>query len=162
MKKTIKEIADELGVSKTAVRKKMTDEVKTKFAETVSGTIYIEPEGVSIIKSCFMKSIEQTRFSPVSGNEFPEVSSDISGVLELLREELKSKNKLIEEQQKSIHELTTALENTTSSLQAAQALHAGTMHKQLGSGEQKKEEDKSSTEETTEKPGFFSRIFKGR
>lgn len=42
MSKTIKQIAEELGVSKTAVRKKMTPEVQTKFAE-VSGEVSGQP-----------------------------------------------------------------------------------------------------------------------
>ena len=42
MSKTIRQIADEIGVSKTAIRKKMTEEVKTKFSKTVSGIIYID------------------------------------------------------------------------------------------------------------------------
>lgn len=162
MKKTIKEIAEELGVSKTAVRKKMTDEVKTKFAETVSGTIYIAPEGINIIKSLFKKNESQTKFAEVSENQFTEVSSEVSTVIELLKEELKSKNSLIEEQQKSIHELTMALENTTSSLQAAQALHAGTMQKQLKSttGETLPEDTgELMGQERKKRPSFLARIF---
>jgi len=49
----------------------------------------------------------------------------------MLQSELDSKNKLIDEQQQTIRELTAALENTTASLHAAQSLHAGTMQKQL-------------------------------
>ena len=34
MSKTIKELADEFGVSKTAIRKKLTEEFRSKWVET--------------------------------------------------------------------------------------------------------------------------------
>ncbi|MGL5254253.1 MAG: hypothetical protein ACRC9L_04525 [Brevinema sp.] len=133
--KTIKQIADELGVSKTAVRKKMSDEVKTKFAETVSGVIYISVSGENLIKQAFSRDEPQTEVSGVCGNQFPPVSGQVSGefavVIEVLKQQLEVKDRQIEQQQQSIKELTAALENTTDSLKAAQALHAGTIHQQL-------------------------------
>ena len=90
--KTIKEIAEELGVSKTAVRKKMTDEVKTKFAETVSGVIYLNEQGEKLIKQGFSKGEPKTEVSGVSANQFAEVSGQVSGefavVVELMKEQL--------------------------------------------------------------------------
>ena len=71
--KTIKQIADELGVSKTAVRKKMTDEVKTKFAETVSGVIYISVCGENLIKQAFSHSEPSTKVDEVDANHFMSV-----------------------------------------------------------------------------------------
>jgi hypothetical protein len=57
MSKTIKQIADELEVSKTAIRKKMTvlftDNTGNQFAETVSGVIYITDFGENLIKQSF-------------------------------------------------------------------------------------------------------------
>lgn len=150
MSKTIKQIADELGVSKTAIRKKMTDEVKTKFAETVSGVIYISEDGENIIKKGFLKSKSETEVSGVSGNQFAEVSGEFAAIIEVLQKQLAIKDIQIEQQQKSITELTAALENTTSSLKAAQALHAGTIQQQLAAGEQQEE-----------RVGFFRRIFGG-
>ena len=38
MSKTIKEIADELGVSKTAIRNKMTDDFREKWVQTLLKT----------------------------------------------------------------------------------------------------------------------------
>lgn len=71
------------------------------------------------------------------------------------------KDKQILEQQESIRELTRALENTTKSLQAAQALHAGTMQQNYLEAEAKTEEkaDEIVTEKKEEKRGFFSRLF---
>ena len=95
--KTIKQIADELGVSKTAVRNKMTDEVKTKFAETLHGVIHISEQGETIIKSMFVKIQSQTNFADVSANQFSGVSAEVSAIIEMLQRELEIKNKQIEE-----------------------------------------------------------------
>ncbi len=95
-------------------------------------------------------------------------------VISVLQEELKEKNSQIEAQQNTISELTAALLKTTETLQAAQALHAGTIQSQLearsqntpseppetpsdgSSGESKVE----AKEETKNSPtGFWGRLF---
>jgi len=100
--KTIKQIADEIGVSKTAVRKKMTEEVKTKFSQTVSGKIYISETGENIIKSSFKSNISET------GNNKPEeivsskVSTEVPGeniLYNILKNELDEKNMQIKKLQ---------------------------------------------------------------
>lgn len=57
MSKTIKEIADELGVSKTAIRNKLTDEFRTKWVQTSTAngvqTLVITEDGVHALKSIF-------------------------------------------------------------------------------------------------------------
>ena len=73
--------------------------------------------------------------------------------VQVLIEQLSIKDKLIEKQQKSIQELTAALENTTASLHAAQALHAGTMQRQLTDGSGSPAEPDSSG-------GIIARLFK--
>jgi chromosome segregation ATPase len=131
----------------------MTDEVKTKFAETVSGTIHISEEGETLIKSAFETNTPQTKFAEVSANQFPVVSGEVSTLITMLQQELDAKNRQLENKDKQIGELTAALENTTASLHAAQALHAGTMHKQL--------EADAATEpahQKQEESGFFSRL----
>lgn len=153
--KTIKQIADELGVSKTAVRKKMTDEVKTKFAETVSGVIYISVCGENLIKQAFSKEEPQTEVSGVCGNQFSSVFGEFAVVIEALKQQLEVKDQQIEQQQQSIKELTAALENTTGSLKAAQALHAGTMQQQLTAPEA----DRNEPIEYDSKKSVFKRWF---
>jgi predicted ArsR family transcriptional regulator len=110
--KTIKQIADELGVSKTAVRKKMTDEIKNQFSETIGNTVYISEQGEDLIKSAFLKTNE----NQVSDNQ----SETVCTLVSMLQKELDIKNKQIEVQAATIESLTTALA-------AAQALHAGTI-----------------------------------
>ena len=129
--KTIKQIADEIGVSKTAVRKHLTDEVKTKFAETISGTIYINDTGENLIKSAFEKKEPQTKFAGVSANQFAEVSTLVS----MLQGELEIKNEQIRELNSRLAESNTALVAAQQTAQAAQMLHAGTLQKQITDGE---------------------------
>lgn len=176
MSKTIKQIADELGVSKTAVCKKMTPEVQTKFAVKVSGVVFVDEQGESLIKQGFLKGEPQTEVSGVSGvvsaNQFPVVSSEVSGILEVLQGQLAAKDlqisekdKQLERQQQTIGELTAALEHTTQSLQAAQALHAGTMQQQKESlppitGEPVCEQQDIGCLKSKQKNGFWNKILR--
>lgn len=153
--KTIKQIADEIGVSKTAIRKKMPPEVKTKFTETRNNVIYILPEGESLIKSAFSGRVVETKFPGVSENQFPGVSGEVSTLITILQNELDAKNRQLDAKDKQIGELTAALEHTSASLQAAQALHAGTMRQQL-LPESSADTDSGATEEPPAKRrGFF-------
>lgn len=57
MTKTVKEIADEIGVSKTAIRNKMTDDFRAKWVQTSTAngvqTLVVSDEGVNALKSMF-------------------------------------------------------------------------------------------------------------
>lgn len=145
--KTIKQLADEIGVSKTAIRNKLNDEIKTKFAIKIGNTLYILPKGESIIKSMFLTQIAnqtqtvsanqtQTKTQTVSDLVFDfNKMSSIINILEdstkLLQEQLKQKDLQLEQKDNQIKNLqeenkriVSALENTTLSLQASQTLHA--------------------------------------
>lgn len=138
MSKTIRELADELGVSKTAIRKYMTEDFRAQHTENLPGNIIgIDDDGCKLIA-------ESLRKPPATGgNSIPETTAN-SGLREevaFLREQLaakdrqlEAKDRQIEAQQEQLSQLTVALEHTTASLHAAQALHAGTMQ-QLGAGE---------------------------
>jgi len=145
--KTIKQIADELGVSKQAVRKKITPEIGNQFAVTNGNTVYISEQGEALIKSAFTKSIG----NQVTGNQTVTNANQVTTLIDMLQRELEVKNKQIDELQQSNRELTTALENATASLHAAQALHAGTMQNQLTDG--------NADPAAPEKKIWFARIF---
>lgn len=142
MEYTIKEIADTVGVSKTAVRKKIEKlGLQTKLLKN-GNKITIDEETAKQVITAFDKQTEnetQTRFANQNENE-------LSKVVEILQAELESKNKQLASKDRQIEDLTRALENTTASLQAEQALHAGTMQKQLSSGEEQEQaEDQEKT-----------------
>lgn len=108
--KTIKQIADEIGVSKTAVRNKIANqfpEIIGKLSETKSGTLYINKKGESLIKSAFENSRLQTK-----NKEFAESSAKVSDnqfavnlALETLTKQLEEKDKQLTEKDKQIAEL---------------------------------------------------------
>ena len=125
--KTIKQIADEIGVSKTAVRKRLTPEVQTKFAETVCGVIYISEQGETLIKQAFDNFEPQTKFAQVSGNQFAVVSGEVSALISMLKDELEIKNRQIDDLNKRLAESSERLTEINSALITAQALHAGTL-----------------------------------
>ena len=58
MSKTIKELADEFGVSKTAIRNKLTEEFRSKWVQTSTAngvkTLVITEDGVNALKSIFL------------------------------------------------------------------------------------------------------------
>ncbi len=129
MAKTIREIADELGVSKTAVRKKIENLGLSDSLQTIGNRILVDERQESLIKSAFEKTeTENRKQKPVCENQL------LSDLVSTLQQQLAAKDKQIESQQEQLTKLTAALEHTTTSLQAAQALHAGTIQQQLTSG----------------------------
>lgn len=125
--KTIKQIAEEIGVSKQAVQKRISREpLCTSIQEYIciqQGTKYIDESGETLIKKAFEGKV----YTGVAGNVDIDNNNSVDTVhalINMLQNELDVKNK-------QIQELTAALEHTTASLQAAQALHAGTMQKRL-------------------------------
>jgi len=156
--KTIKQIADELGVSKQAVYKRVRGALHTGIApyvHTANGVLYVDGSGEVLIIEAFSKKAPHTNttygsaYNPHTGAHTDNPSDMPMDIVQTLLEQLTVKDNLIEKQQQSIHELTAALENTTASLHAAQALHAGTMQKQITDGEPAVEA------EGVKKRGFF-------
>jgi hypothetical protein len=122
--KTIKQIADEIGATKTAVQKRMAREpLYTQITPhiTICGvTKYIDKSGENIIKAAF-------------GRVDMGINTGIDRVDTLLAM-VSEQQKTIQEQTNSIRQLTAALEHTAANLHAAQALHAGTIQQQLIDG----------------------------
>lgn len=149
MSKTIKQLAEEIGVSKTAIRKKMTDEVKTKFSETIGNTVYISKEGEKIINASFSKRKEKL----VSDKN----SETVTELLSMLKNELSSKNKQLEVKDTQI----TELQNLLNQQQQLQLMEQKKMHLLLD--EAKKEVDEQKTTHVghfpDENKGFFYRLF---
>lgn len=134
--KTIKQIADEIGVSKQAVHQKRKKEplltALQPFTKTVDGVIYISVEGENIIKSAFSKSasvdgIDDNERAPVDGiddnksasvdgvdnNERAPVDAkihnDFNIIIDILQKQLEIKDKQLTENDKHIEELTSII-----------------------------------------------------
>lgn len=138
--KTIKQIADELGTNKQAVRRCM--ERCSIKAVAVNGVIHLtEPQ----YKAIFSSFAEHGK--PVRVSEQPLRSETDVALVSLLKEQLqllRSQNALLQNQleakDRQIADLSAALVSAqqataaaTETARAAQALHAGTIQQQLES-----------------------------
>ena len=140
--KTIKELADSLGVSKTAVRKKMDDEFRKQYVETgADGTLRISETGCAVLETCFRKPVETVAETTANtANQLPQTEPETTAnqgfqlVIETLREQLAAKdaqiaalNDRLAEASATIAETARALSQAQLSLQAEQKLHYETM-----------------------------------
>ena len=160
---TIKQLADELGLSKTAIRKKMTEEFRASYVTNdATGTMQISEEGCKLLREQFRKPAETIpETAENSRKQLPETpQTEVFALIEMLQNELKIKNDQITELNARLAETTAALTETTKSLQAAQALHAGTIQQQLL--EESTENSSQEQPKTDKKQGFFRRLFHGR
>lgn len=173
--KTIKQIAEEIGVSKQSVQKRISREpLYTQLSaciQLVHSTKYIDENGEKLIKSAFEKNVSIDKDVDVSidmGIDKEDLSIDKSidknvasidkdqssyiadAVIEMLKEELESKNRLIEQLQKELSEERRYIREQSDKLivltDTAQKLHAGTIQQQL---------IKEQKPEKTKKISFF-------
>ena len=145
--KTVKQVAADLGVSRQTIYRKL--------SALPSGGQSTSDKGVQLINAdgeAFLRNILSANLSAEQSADCPpdKISDTLIAMLqrdnEVLHKELDIKNQQIES-------LTAALENTTASLHAAQALHAGTMQKQLTDG------SADQAEPDTPSKRFLARIF---
>lgn len=157
--KTIKELADEIGVSKTAVRKKIANLGLLEKLQTNGNQFVVDNKQETLIKSAFIKKANRKPQTKKTANQVSENSETlqlVSDLVSTLKEQLQEKDKQIEEQQRSIKELTTALENTTASLKTSQALHIGTMQQSfMNNSLENKEKEESKTIISEDKKKWF-------
>lgn len=127
--KTIKQLADELGVSKTAVRNYMDADFRAKYTtKDDKEVITITPEGCEVIAQIFEKRVEST----------PETSAETAlitiprSVLQLLEEQLREKDNQIRSRDQQIADLTAAVNEQAQSINADRHNElAGTMQQFL-------------------------------
>ena len=204
---TIKQLADELGVSKPTIRNIVSElGIQSKLRKV--GNRYMLSDAqitqvkLQILKDGVLSESEKTEKSEsevLSESEKTEKSE--SEVLsesektkksesEMLSESEKTENSIVREQlsilsqqltvkdnqiqvlqdqliakdnqiqilQEQIGQLTAAMESMAAALTGAQALHAGTIQKQL-TGHNDRVEQSSDQEQPKQKQGFFSRLF---
>lgn len=135
MNKTIKELADALGVSKTAVRKYMTEEFRCEHTETNrNGVITIDSEGCKLIAMHLgrtEKLAESTENKIPEAEETPENHENLvipRVVWDALQEQLKEKDRQLAAKDQQILNLTQLADH-------AQKLHAGSLQQLLPDGE---------------------------
>ena len=177
--KTIRQIADEIGVSKQAVFKKIKREPLSTSLQgltaTVDGRLMVEVDGEKLIKQAFSEISLSTTDNQLTGtvdglvdapstkNEEKTVAVDgvisvLQATIDTLQGQLEVKDRQIEQQAQTITRLTDALAAAQQTVAAAQALHAGTIQQQLITGETGADQQ---GQEPEQKRGWFSKLFRG-
>jgi len=143
---TIKQIADELGVTKQAIQKRIAREpLKTHLIKHIiiddTGTKRIDDDGAKLIKDVYTTIDKPIDISVDKGTD------TLNTLISMLQNELEIKNAQIET-------LSAALVAAQQTAQAAQTLHAGTIQAQLTSEQE--------TEVSPEKISLWGRVFRRR
>ena len=157
--KTIRQIADEIGVSKQAVYKRYKGKLHTvcaPYAHTEQGVLYIEEQGETLIKQDFLHT-ERSNGAALEHPENVGVIAVLQTTIDTLQGQLAIKDKQIENLNARLAESNAALVAAQQTAQAAQALHAGTIQQQLTSGTDQSE----GSGDEPKKQGWFSRLFRG-
>lgn len=158
--KTIRQIADEIGVSKTAVNKQIANLGLRSGLRKNGNQFAIDEHQEALIKQAFSEKSQteienqsQTKTQTKTQTENHEVG-DLVCVLQATIDTLQGQ---LEVKDRQIAKLTEALVAAQQTAAAAQALHAGTMKQQLLSGE-----SGADQQEPEQKKSWFSKIFGGR
>ena len=167
--KTIRQIADEIGVSKQAVFKKIKREPLSTSLQgltaTVDGKLMVEVDGEKLIKQAFSEKTQteienqtQTK-SQTENHEVGDLVCVLQATIDTLQGQLEVKDRQIEQQAQTITRLTDALAAAQQTAVAAQALHAGTIQQQLVAGEG---EELQQERETVPRRSWWKRLFEGK
>ena len=150
MSMTVKQLADSLGVSKTAIRKRITANFRANYVETTAnGVLIVNDEGCKLIAETLQTTENGLRKPPqpiAETTENPEIKL-LETTIATLQQQLAVKDNQIAALNEQLISVSQSLQDTSSALAAAQALHAGTMQQ---IAEQANSEHKS----------FWKRIFK--
>ena len=175
MAKTIKQIADEIGVSKQTVYKRYKGKLYTvcaPYAHTEQGVLYIEEQGETLIKQDFLQKecsigahtyahTERSNGAVLEQSENAGVAAVLQTTIDTLQGQLAIKDKQIEELNARLAEVSSALVAAQQTAQAAQALHAGTIQQQLLSGESGADQQ-GREPEPGGKRSWFRKFFENR
>ena len=144
----ILQIKSQIKTPKTSKSTKSTNENEDNEEKTQETTTFFEKLTKTPKTSKSTKSTNEKEKSTIS---FLELQNEI------LREQLVIKDNQIRLLQEQIGQLTNAMENLTTAFNAEQALHAGTIQKQLT--EHSVVDQPSDVEQPKQKQGLFSRLF---
>lgn len=139
--KTIRQIADEIGVSKTAVNKQIANLGLRSGLRKNGNQFAIDEHQEALIKQAFSEKSQteienqsQTK-SQTENHEVSDLVCVLQATIDTLQGQLEVKDRQIEQQAQTITRLTDALAAAQQTAVAAQALHAGTIQQQLVAGE---------------------------
>ena len=149
MSKTIKQIADEIGVSKTAVRKQIANLGLRSSLRKNGNQFAIDKHEESLILKAFSEKTQtknanqtQTKNANQTQTKTQTANHEVSDLVCVLQRTIDTLQGQLAIKDKQIEDLSEALKSAQQTAAAAQALHAGTMQQQLlesdTTGEKKK------------------------
>lgn len=155
---TIAEFAELAGVSRQSIYKQMSTRL-SKYCKLVDNKKMIEYRALAEV---FGISVEQPCQPENDNSVNPNVnqSEPFEEIIEMLRNELEVKNRQITTLQEQNIQLTETIAKMSDSLQAAQALHAGTIQQQLEGPVEHQSESAPEPESESLKVGFWARLFR--
>lgn len=154
--KTIRQIADEIGVSKTAVNKQIANLGLRSGLRKNGNQFAIDEHQEALIKQAFSEK-SQTEIENQSQTKTQTENHEVGDLVCVLQATIDTLQGQLEVKDRQIAKLTEALVAAQQTAAAAQALHAGTMKQQLLSGE-----SGADQQEPEQKKNWFSKIFGGR
>ena len=163
--KTIRQIADEIGVSKTAVNKQIANLGLRSGLRKNGNQFAIDEHQEALIKQAFSEKSQteienqsQTK-TQTENREVGDLVCVLQATIDTLQGQLEVKDRQIEQQAQTITRLTDALAAAQQTAVAAQALHAGTIQQQLVAGEG---EELQQERETVPRRSWWKRLFEGK
>ena len=143
--------------------------VSNKIVSNPSENISNVPENVSIVSNKIVSETHETQSMNIENTDKtyqPNKDLQLSildrqlavkdNQIQMLQEQIKLLQQQLIAKDNQIGQITAAMENLTTALSAEQALHAGTIQKQLADHSVKEEPE---TEQPKQKQGLFSRLF---
>ena len=141
----------------------------SKIVSNPSENISNVPENVSIVSNKIVSETHETQSMNIENTDKtyqPNKDLQLSildrqlavkdNQIQMLQEQIKLLQQQLIAKDNQIGQITAAMENLTTALSAEQALHAGTIQKQLADHSVKEEPE---TEQPKQKQGLFSRLF---
>lgn len=132
--KTIRQIADEIGVSKTAVSKQIANLGLRSGLRKNGNQFAIDERQETLIKQAFLEK-SQTEIENQTQTKSQTENHEVSDLVCVLQATIDTLQGQLEVKDKQIEKLTEALIAAQQTAAAAQALHAGTIQQQLVTGD---------------------------
>ena len=155
--KTIRQIADEIGVSKTAVNKQIANLGLRSGLRKNGNQFAIDEHQEALIKQAFSEK-SQTEIENQTQTKTQTENHEVSDLVCVLQATIDTLQGQLEVKDRQIAKLTEALVAAQQTAAAAQALHAGTLQQQFLTGVV---EESQKNQEQGKKHGWVRKIFYG-
>ena len=155
--KTIRQIADEIGVSKTAVSKQIANLGLRSGLRKNGNQFAIDERQETLIKQAFLEK-SQTEIENQTQTKSQTENHEVSDLVCVLQATIDTLQGQLEVKDRQIEKLTEALIAAQQTAAAAQALHAGTIQQQLVTGDARADQQ---GQEPKVKRSWFNKWFRG-